>query len=224
MSAPKFVSGRKVNEDESRTCEFKEVKSPKPLDVIRNAVDEYAVAYLNSNCGGKIYWGIRNDGVVLGVELSREDRDKLRRVVVEQLQKIQPTLAPSTYGIELYPVAAAEGATSHLDNVFVVEVTVFGGTPKELYFTCGNEAFIKTDAGKRKLNGTEISAEIHRRQHQAPSVYENTSVAHVVPQISVSYDSGDVEGTDESVESAIYDILFNIDSKLEPAFFNQGEM
>jgi len=159
-----FILNRSVNIEETRYHEFKEIKGQDPVSAIKNQVDEYAVAFLNSD-GGRIFWGIRNgDRVVVGVNLTYKQRDELRRMVVEKLVQIQPAFPPSEYRIELHKTYNEEN--SSLFDRYVVEVVVPRGDPHTLYFTGGNEAFVKTDAGKKKLTGPEIRAEILAREHR----------------------------------------------------------
>ena len=49
---PKFVLNQIVSFEESLHCEFKSVRIPKPVPVIRDQVDRYVVAYLNGGIAG----------------------------------------------------------------------------------------------------------------------------------------------------------------------------
>ncbi len=159
----KFVLYQPVDAEETLHCEFKEVKGSNPLGAIKNKVDEYVVAFLNSE-GGSIYWGIRDgDRVVVGVNLTYEQQDKLKQVIVEQLTNIKPAVAPSLYRINLHPVQRDHNP---IPDCYVVEVAVPKVSSKFLYFTGGMESFIKTDAGKKKLSIYEIHEEITTRYNQ----------------------------------------------------------
>ncbi|MGE3406430.1 MAG: ATP-binding protein [Pirellulales bacterium] len=156
----RFVLGEKVLSDELRDNEFKEVKGANPVDAIKNTADEYVVAYLNS-CGGRILWGIRDsDGVCVGVQLSYEQRDRVRREVVSKLKEIKPSIDPSQYRITLHRVV--EGG-SYKDDLFVVEVCVPSVPNSEPYYTGGNECFVRLDGVKKKLSGPELTDWIRRR-------------------------------------------------------------
>lgn len=163
MTEQKFVLNKPVPVEETRHYEFKEVKGRNPVDAIKNTADEYVVAFLNSE-GGRIYWGIRDsDRMIVGVRLSFEERDRLRRGIVEKLMNIQPPIAPSAYRVVLHEVFEDEDSARGVSDLFVVEVVVPRVFTNELFFTGGNEAFVKTDAGKRKLTGLEQYDEIRRR-------------------------------------------------------------
>jgi predicted HTH transcriptional regulator len=62
------------------------------------------VAFLNGK-GGRIFWGIRDAcRYVVGVSLSYEQRDELRRVVTDKLNQIRPPISPAAYEINLHDV------------------------------------------------------------------------------------------------------------------------
>jgi tetratricopeptide (TPR) repeat protein len=158
----RFILGQPVPFDETRHREFKEIKGNNPVGSLKNTADEYVVAFLNGE-GGSIYWGIRNiDRVVVGVILNAKQRDEIRRLVTDKLARIQPTVASSDYKIIIHQVY--DESDKVITDTFIVEITVLGGDKKHLYFTAGNEAYVKTDGGKRKLTGTAIQTEIQRRQ------------------------------------------------------------
>ncbi|MCW5851827.1 MAG: ATP-binding protein [Anaerolineae bacterium] len=157
----RFMLSEPVYIEESRLYEFKEIKGGNPVDAIKNTADEYVVAFLNSG-GGHIYWGIRDaDRVVIGVHLTSKERDVLRRVVTEKLTQIQPAVAPTAYKIEFHEVYQDKGVV--VPDLWVVEIIVPYASTTDLYFTGGNQAFVKTDAGKKKLSGPELQDEIRRR-------------------------------------------------------------
>jgi SAM-dependent methyltransferase len=155
----KFVLHQPLPIEETRHYEFKELKGANPVNPIKDAADEYVVAFLN-NEGGRIYWGIRDsDRVVVGVRLTYAQRDEIRRVVTEKLTKIQPAVAPTAYRIELHQVYDQDV----LSDLYVVEVTVPRVSSTELYFTSKGDAWVKTDGGKKRLIGPEILEEYRRR-------------------------------------------------------------
>lgn len=160
-----FKKGLPILLEENCYYEFKEVKGKNPKDAIKNTADEYAVAFLNSE-GGSIYWGVRNtDRIVTGVSLEYEERDEVRRVVNEKLDQIQPAIAPTLFKIPFHPVLDTN-SSEPINNLYVVELAVPKANTKDLYFTGGNEAFVKTDGGKKKLTGPQLTAEVVKRMSQ----------------------------------------------------------
>jgi len=155
----KFFLHRPLQIEETRHYEFKEIKGASPVNRIKDAADEYVVAFLNSE-GGRIYWGIRDsDRVVVGVRLTYAQRDEIRRVVTEKLTKIQPAVAPTAYRIELHQVYDQDV----IPDLYVVEIVVPRVSSTELYFTGKGDAWVKTDGGKKRLMGPEILEEYRRR-------------------------------------------------------------
>jgi len=152
----KFVVGKPVHFEETRHYEFKEVMGRNPVDSIKNTCDEYVVAFLNAE-GGRILWGIRNaDRCVVGVKLHANERDHLRRLVIDQLLKIRPPVAPTAYRISLHPVYADDVSTEPLPDLFIVEILAPSSDSFLLHATGGNEIYVRTDAGKKKLTPEEI--------------------------------------------------------------------
>jgi len=156
----KFILGKPVEMEETRDCEFKEIRGSNPIRSMSRNVERYMVAYLNGS-SGSIYWGIRDaDRVVVGVKLDYNERDQTRRMITDQANHIQPAVSPSDYRIEFYPVLDENHA---VEDLFVIELYVRKPPTNLLYFTGAGEVFIKTEAGKKKLNGLAIQDEIIRR-------------------------------------------------------------
>jgi hypothetical protein len=156
-----FVLNHSVSIEETRHFEFKEVKGTNAVDTIVNTSDEYAVAFLNSE-GGRIYWGIRdNDRVVVGVRLSYQDRDRVRRNVSAKLNEIEPRLDPSQYRIEIHEIHDEHGTA--VPDLCIVELIVPASNFSEPYYTAGGEAWVKLDGNKQKLKGRAMTEFIRRK-------------------------------------------------------------
>lgn len=156
----RFTFNKPVPLEETRTCEFKEVKGEEAIRAINRLISIYVVAFLNSE-GGRIYWGIRDDDrCVVGVKLSYRQRDALRRAILDKAMRIQPAISPSAYRITFHPVFDGK---RNIEDLYVVEVHVPEPKTRMLYFTESGEVYVKTEAGKKKLSGLEIQDEILRR-------------------------------------------------------------
>lgn len=157
-----FTINQPVDFEETRNAEFKEIKGGNPVDAIKNAVDEYAVAFLNTQ-PGRILWGIRNDDrVVAGVRLDDAKRDRIRREVSNKLAQIQPYFPQLLIDLKFHAVRDENGQA--VDGLWIFEVSVPKGLPTELYATGGNAVFVKTEGGKQALNHLQIVAEIEQRR------------------------------------------------------------
>ncbi len=162
--SPRFELNKPVPLEEDRRYEFKEVTSPNAVNTIRNTADEYAVAFLNSE-GGRIFWGIRDaDRTVVGVNLTIDQRDALRKAVTSKLIGIQPQIDVVRLRLSFHPIHQDGRA---LEDLFVVELAVPRGDPTTLHFTSGDEAFVRLDGVKQKLKGPGIQQWIVRRTKAA---------------------------------------------------------
>jgi hypothetical protein len=158
-----FIKGTVLSIGETRNIEFKEIKGGNPIKTIQNTADEYVVAFLNSE-GGRIFWGVQDDGSVVGVMLFEED--DLRRAVTDQLNTIRPAISPAAYRLHLHHVFNQNFKKEYAQ--YVIELVVPAPVRRDvLYFTGSNTTFIKTDSGKKKLTGPEIQDEITRRIFKA---------------------------------------------------------
>jgi len=163
LAAAKWVRGSKFHGQENRECEFKEIKGSNPVGAIKNTVDEYVVAFLNAGrpLEGAIFWGITDaDQTIVGVRLTGSECDELRQLVTQKLLQISPPVAPTRYRLDLHPVGDQGMAAADL---YVVEVRVPAVRRTLLFATGGNEVFVKTDAGKRKLTPLELQHELLER-------------------------------------------------------------
>lgn len=161
----RYVLDAQLNDEEFRQVEFKEIRGQNALDSVKNVVDEYVVAFLNdhSSYKGRIIWGITDkERRVVGVKLNYNQRDTLRRILTEKLSKISPSIPPSSYEILLQPIYDTE--MKKINDLFIIEVIVEATPSQYLYATQGNEVFIKTDGGKKRLTPMEIQQEILKRK------------------------------------------------------------
>jgi DNA modification methylase len=155
-----FYLGQALPIEENLVYEFKEVKGGNAARSIRDVVDQYAVAFLNRE-GGSIYWGVRNsDRIIVGVRLTYAERDEIRRTVSEHLNGIKPAISPAFYKFELHQVISHTGL---VEDLYVVELSIPTVASKDLYFTVKDEAWIKTQGGKKELKGPQLQQEILRR-------------------------------------------------------------
>ncbi|MBR9973882.1 ATP-binding protein, partial [Magnetospirillum sulfuroxidans] len=155
-----FLQGSVVDMEENREHEFKEVRSQKPVNTIIETAQEYTVAFLNAGGRGRLWFGIQDDGNVSGVQLSRSDRDRLQRDLMNSLSQIQPSVSPGAFQLNLHPVIV-DGEIS--GNVYVVELVVPEVRTQSLFFTANGSAYIKYEGGHKKLTGLHLQDEILRR-------------------------------------------------------------
>lgn len=152
-----------VDEEEKRDVEFKEIKGSNPCDTIVATAEIYIVAFLNSRSSGigTIKWGIDNSGTVVGVNLSRDQRDVVRRKLTERLSQIEPYLSPDLVHINFWEIVDEQGKL--IPELYIVEISVKAEMHDELFATSKNEVYMKTESGKRKLSAHEVQLELKAR-------------------------------------------------------------
>ena len=150
----RFIHQQIVPFDETRFCEFKEIKGNNPSNPISKDSDEYAVAYLNRE-GGRIFWGVRDsDRITVGVKLDDGQRDRVRRIVSEKLGAIQPSIV-GYWQLELHPVYDLQSEI--IENLWVIELLVSPPQRKDIYYTGSGALYVKTEGGKKKLIGPAVT-------------------------------------------------------------------
>ncbi|EEK59206.1 RNA-binding domain-containing protein [Bacillus cereus] len=162
----KYIKNKYLEEDEHRFIELKEVQGKNPINSIISLVDQYVVAYLNefSKHSGMIIWGVTdNERKIVGVTLNYKQRDELRKQVSEKIAKIEPSIPPSSFKINL--VKVYNDKAEEIPDLYIIEVLVEPYiNDTYLFCTSKSEVYIKTDGGKRKLTPVEIQKEVLKRQ------------------------------------------------------------
>ncbi len=157
----RFVHEQPVPFEETLFYEFKEIKGSNPSNRITKDADEYTVAFLNRE-GGRIFWGIRDsDRITVGVKLDERQRDNVRRIVSEKLGAIRPPISVEDWQLEFHQVYNLQSEI--VENLWVIELLVSPPERKDIYYTGSGELHIKTEGGKKKLSGIEVTEFIRRR-------------------------------------------------------------
>jgi hypothetical protein len=223
MNGYKFIINKPVQVEETRHYEFKEVKGKNPLDSIKNTCDVYVVAFLNSD-GGRIFWGIRDsDRLAVGVKLTLEERDDVRKTVTSKLSQIQPPISPTAYQVNLHPIFEDESSDKLIEGSFVVEIVAPKVFNNDLYSTGSGDVFVKTDSGKKKLSFQEIQDEIRRRHIQkesSPVVQKERSdeiQSDFVIELLIAED-GLIAKDESELNAVVAEALYAADSKQKITF------
>lgn len=202
-----YILNKPVAMEETRFFEFKEVKGSSPINSIKNTCDEYAVAFLNSN-SGSIFWGIRDqDRIVVGVFVNYRERDDLRKKVVNKISAIKPSISPSAYQINFHEVVDEKGFV--IEDYYVVELAILESVKTSLCCTGGNDVFMKTDSGKKKLTISEIEDEVLRRARVNSEPSESHKKQIGVPDLQVGI--GESFGYDDEIVLSFQSFYKNVD-------------
>ncbi|SCY66491.1 ATP-binding protein [Pseudomonas sp. NFACC37-1] len=150
-----FVEGKKFCWEEDLTVEFKEVKGSNPVKSIQNLVDEYILAFFNSQ-GGSVFWGINDDGIVTSMKLTPKMKDDIRKSVSDKINVIEPPIDPTQIGVFFHKVLNA-------DNGYVLEVNVPRSQSELLYFNSSGATWVRLNGSKKKLQGSALQDYIIKR-------------------------------------------------------------
>lgn len=155
----RFIQGLPVPFEETRFYEFKEIKGKNPVNRVTKDSDEYAVAFLNRE-GGRIFWGVRNnDRITTGVTFDERQRDEVRRKVSEKLGAIRPPISVEDWDLEFHSVDSQEEI---VEDLWVIELVVRPPQEKDVFYTSKWELHVKTEGGKQKLQGPQITEFIRK--------------------------------------------------------------
>lgn len=159
----RFVLDQPIAFEETLFYEFKTIKenSNNPVSPITNTADEYAVAFLNGK-GGRVFWGIRNsDRITIGVPLDELQRDEIRTQVSQKLWSIRPPIVDEDWHFEFHNIYDLQGQT--MENLWVVELVIAPPREINVFYTNSGDLFVKTDGGKQKLLGPQVTEFIRNR-------------------------------------------------------------
>ena len=159
----RFVLDQPIAFEETLFYEFKTIKenSNNPVSPITNTADEYAVAFLNGR-GGRVFWGIRNsDRITVGVPLNEIKRDEIRTQVSQKLWSIRPPIVDDDWHFEFHNIYDLQGQT--IENLWVVELVIAPPPEINVFYTNSGDLFVKTDGGKQKLLGPQVTEFIRNR-------------------------------------------------------------
>ncbi|KAK2954749.1 putative NLR Family CARD Domain Containing protein [Blattamonas nauphoetae] len=155
-----------ITVEEDRNTEFKAVQFTSKLsETILKICKEYINAFLNTT-GGRIFFGVEDDGKIKGVEINRKDRDFLRLGLDSAIDRFRPQVDPQLYHMDFLPVLYHDARMlAFLDDIclarnedlFVVRIVVRRG-PAPVYFTHRDRfsAFLRRDGGLKRMEPSLI--------------------------------------------------------------------
>ena len=87
---------------------------------------------LNSS-GGILAFGVHNNGVILGVKLTKGEEDLLKCTIDETMKGISPCVRCNQYLVKFTPVKSQFFMDDSQHKRHVLEIKVTAGDPYELY-------------------------------------------------------------------------------------------
>lgn len=153
-----FILNTLFNEDETLHTEFKACR-PQNFDQAwaTDMISRYICAFLNTD-GGTLYYGIRDDHVVRGLQLDAHTRDQFRLGIDYCANRFQPEVASELMSVDFQPVYLSNGRVAK--DLYVVLIRVKKGLPGIVYFTPFPEpkAWVKRQASVRELKAQALVA------------------------------------------------------------------
>ena len=145
-SRPRLLLGGRFPRDEDGATEFKLAFHA------AKAVDFYAptlVGMLNSG-GGTLVFGVRDDGVIVGIKLSQEGRDALRRAFDGVESGLRHAVTRAQLGVSNMLRVETEEVALGLFVVSIICVPQAGlGTQQHAYATSDGSVFVRANASTR---------------------------------------------------------------------------
>ena len=149
-NAQDYFYNKEVQMYESITEEFKHFTK---VDI--TTILNYICGYLNSY-GGSIYFGINDDGIVKGIQMSRKEIDDFQINLDIALRNFMPKVFPDQIRVKFNEICLdAKGAYVILDR-YVLQIDVFCINHNEIYITNEYNCYIKKYASLNHLSIEEI--------------------------------------------------------------------
>lgn len=157
-----LIKGTPFDWEEEDSVEFKEVISSNPVKVIANHAERYITAFLNALIEGNLYFGINDDGIIVGVALNRTDRDSLQKDIPNKLKNTDPPLPYSCYKITIHNVL--NQCLEPIEDLYIIQIHTIKPNKEHFpYRTSKSIVYYKKGSSCPTLNSEEITQEIKRR-------------------------------------------------------------
>jgi hypothetical protein len=168
-TAVMYIRDRVMTVEDPRLTVFKAVtKSINPIsDIASFHLIKNFVSLLNTIKDGeigKIYFGIdEGSGKILGICISKRQRDLLQNTIWEEIKDLDPRLTGQEFDICMVPVCSNQG--SPIKDLFVIEVHVKLAL-YPLYFTRDGQCWARNGEELVKCVGSEIMNLLNKRREQ----------------------------------------------------------
>lgn len=195
-----FFKGEKLFAEEDETIEYKNYKMPLDLRYDSTPNDKHTqelidqlkkqiCGFLNKK-GGRIYIGINDEKIVIGVQLSHKDRDKTRNDLTNLTSDFYPKCRTEKIKIIYIPVKDRL-TNKFIKNLFVIKIIILQGEVDRLYSTTskGYKSFMRLQGQSVELSSEEIERNLIARKNGeklikkiAHDEFDDTEIA--IPVIS----------------------------------------
>ncbi|XP_076081360.1 uncharacterized protein LOC143052226 [Mytilus galloprovincialis] len=156
--------------DETRVKEFKE-GGGNIENFLRTGqkrcLASYACGIVNNREKGTVYIGVNDKGLVVGVQLNHDKRDRINRRIADiMMYDLQPMLTTLHYRVTFTPVCSKDD--QHLDDFYVLEIIFYTVDKFDKLYRAKGEVYQKADGvlfgPLRQPAITEWEAQIRHKQ------------------------------------------------------------
>eukprot|EP01124_Arcella_intermedia_P022821 TRINITY_DN3489_c0_g1_i1.p1 TRINITY_DN3489_c0_g1~~TRINITY_DN3489_c0_g1_i1.p1 ORF type:complete len:886 (-),score=213.43 TRINITY_DN3489_c0_g1_i1:923-3580(-) len=159
--------------EEDQEHEFKAVHYvAHPFEAITEYCLKYINAFLNTN-GGTIYFGVEDDGKIVGLNASRGQRDELRLRIDSIVSNIRPQVDVHLYQLDFYNIIDPEKPDEETED-YVIAVKVERGRAP-VYKNPKGVAWMRMTGSTRKMDPLLIEERIKQGRPET-NVFNLTSV------------------------------------------------
>jgi len=218
----KFIKGEVFSLEEGKAVEFKAVQSKIPVSTITNHAEQYITAFLNASIEGNLYIGIQDNGEIIGISLTRDDKDRIQKDITCKISNIKdPSIPPSCYDIYIHDIYDIE--SNKLDDLYIVRIHVFKieqdylyrTSDREFWFykTNGGSTYLKKESSCIKLNSQQIAEEIKVRSQKYLNkqledidnkiLKDPENISFLNEKIRIARSMGNVEVLDKTYEKLL---------------------
>jgi hypothetical protein len=153
-SGAHYIMGETLEKEEDDTFEFKAVQQTANIVAhIGRICSKYVPAFLNSG-GGRIMFGVDDDGKIIGVPLDRGQRDAIRLNIDGLVVEPDPS--------HLIDLVFCHVIGASVER-YVVEVCVGAGDVGQLYCTRAGEHFIRKNSAVYMLKGPALMSYVEQK-------------------------------------------------------------
>ncbi|KAL8560954.1 hypothetical protein ACOMHN_022073 [Nucella lapillus] len=148
-------------------------------------VGKYICGFLNSGDGGTLYFGVNDDGLVIGISCPQAKEDSYRLMIDSALKSIDPPVFTDVYTVRFIPLMKADGYIS--EKLRVLEVEVKEARISTQLYVFHDNAFLRLDGSlqgplkarqvqeltRRRLERNSSSSVLKSHLHEVTSKMES---------------------------------------------------
>lgn len=175
-----FKINEKIHEEENVEIEFKNYNYPLSSELVKTITNQMN-GFLNS-LGGRIYFGITDEGIVKGITLTQKQRDLFKNDLVNYSYNFFPNCRTEKFEVSFIPIKNKNDI--FINNLYIVKLLVKQGDTSKLYSISDKyfESYIRLDGQVAKLKSSEIMHYIIDRNNNPKKQLDPTEFIDPSPE------------------------------------------